>query len=532
MSTYSLPTFSSPIFSSSVFRAAQRLRILALLALLSLASGMAMAQNTSYQGLWWVAAESGWGFNITHQGDVVVAAWYTYDTNGKPMWLLLSAAKQADGSFTGDVHRTTGRPFSQINGSPALVSTAKVGTATLRFASATALQLNYTVNGTSQQKSMTRYNFSATPPTCSFTTGSLATATNFTDLWWNPQESGWGVNMTHQDNTIAAAWYTYAADGTPMWLLSTPSLQADGSYSGQIFRASTGTPLLQINGTAALAPGAMQSVGNLVLRFSDGEKGTMSFTLDNVTQSKNIQRYAFSSPRTVCAAANGNPGNPGNPGSASSCYPGYTVGDRRSFRNTAQIATQPQVVDNTSEHVTGTSTYNGHPVFVVESRDALGRTTTKNYTEQTASEFIQWGADTIDPATGLKTGTVTYVPELRTPRNLTVGQTISNTFNTVTSVTVQGFTYNATDRHQHTIKLLGNENVTVPAGTFNNTCKVEVIDTVTPQATGTPITVNAINWTNSTVGAVKTTATTPTTFGLSTSLIELMSASVGGVNVP
>jgi len=41
-------------------------------------STIAVAQQ-SYQGIWWAApagAESGWGINFTHQGDVVLKAWF------------------------------------------------------------------------------------------------------------------------------------------------------------------------------------------------------------------------------------------------------------------------------------------------------------------------------------------------------------------------------------------------------------------------------------------------------------------------
>jgi hypothetical protein len=35
-------------------------------------------------------------------------------------------------------------------------------------------------------------------------------ATNYSDLWWNPNESGWGLTITqHSSNQIWAIWYTY-----------------------------------------------------------------------------------------------------------------------------------------------------------------------------------------------------------------------------------------------------------------------------------------------------------------------------------
>ena len=43
------------------------------------------AQN--YTGHWYNAAESGWGLNIVHQGDVLFPTWFTYDTD-EVMWVI------------------------------------------------------------------------------------------------------------------------------------------------------------------------------------------------------------------------------------------------------------------------------------------------------------------------------------------------------------------------------------------------------------------------------------------------------------
>ena len=41
-----------------------------------------LAAATNYQDLWWVPAESGWGVDFAHQGDLLFATWYTYDAKG------------------------------------------------------------------------------------------------------------------------------------------------------------------------------------------------------------------------------------------------------------------------------------------------------------------------------------------------------------------------------------------------------------------------------------------------------------------
>ena len=42
-------------------------------------------------------------------------------------------------------------------------------------------------------------------------------APNYQGLWWNPLESGWGINFAHQGDIIFATWFTYGADNQPQW---------------------------------------------------------------------------------------------------------------------------------------------------------------------------------------------------------------------------------------------------------------------------------------------------------------------------
>ncbi len=35
------------------------------------------------------------------------------------------------------------------------------------------------------------------------------TTPNYSDLWWNQNESGWGMMLNHQGDVIFAPWYTY-----------------------------------------------------------------------------------------------------------------------------------------------------------------------------------------------------------------------------------------------------------------------------------------------------------------------------------
>ena len=74
-----------------------------------------MATTPNYQGLWWAAAagsESGWGINFAHQGDVIFATWFTYDTTGKAWWLGMQANRTATAVYAGTIFTTHGPAFN------------------------------------------------------------------------------------------------------------------------------------------------------------------------------------------------------------------------------------------------------------------------------------------------------------------------------------------------------------------------------------------------------------------------------------
>jgi hypothetical protein len=68
-----------------------------------------------------------------------------------------------------------------------------------------------------------------------------AQALNLSYLWWNPAESGWGVNTVQQDDTAVVTLYVYDADGEPTWLSGVASTCALGPgglpyFSGTLYR--------------------------------------------------------------------------------------------------------------------------------------------------------------------------------------------------------------------------------------------------------------------------------------------------------
>jgi len=257
----------------------------------------------NYEGLWWAnpaGSEAGWGMNFAHQGDTIFATWFTYDLTGKAWWLSMTAPLSSTGIYTGTLFQQTGPPFSAVPFLPSQVKSAAVGTGTLTFTDANTGSFSYTVNAITQTKPITRQVFGQLP-TCTFgILTDLTLAYNYQDLWWAApagSEAGWGVNLTHQSDTIFATWFTYNADLTPLWLSVTAPKTAAGTYGGTLYQtngpAFNAVPFKPANVVAT-------SVGTATFTFVDGNTGTFNYTLNGVTQTKPITRQVFVAPGTVC----------------------------------------------------------------------------------------------------------------------------------------------------------------------------------------------------------------------------------------
>ena len=257
--------------------------------------------TSNYTDLWWIPTESGWGINFNHQGNVIFATLFTYDTDGAPLWLSAATSVQANGSYTGDLLRSTGPAFNAVPFGA--TRPVKVGTMSIAFpASPAAAQLNYTVNGVAVAKTIQREVFAAAP-TCSWSAFDRSYARNYQDLWWNPNESGWGMNITHQGDILFVTLFTYGPDGRPAWYSMNSGPPSRSTYSGTLYR-STGPVFNTVPWTSSVA----LPVGTMSVTFSDGKTATLSYSVDGVTVNKDIIREVFATPATQCesASASGN----------------------------------------------------------------------------------------------------------------------------------------------------------------------------------------------------------------------------------
>src|SRR4030095_2645199 len=95
---------------------------------------------------------------------------------------------------------------------------------------------------------------------------------NYQGVWWNPSESGWGVNIAQQGDVWFAAWFTYDSNGDPKWYVMARGERTGGeAFSGKLYEttgSSFSSPYDSSRSTA-------REVGTLSFRFSDGDNGVM-----------------------------------------------------------------------------------------------------------------------------------------------------------------------------------------------------------------------------------------------------------------
>ena len=112
-------------------------------------------------------------------------------------------------------------------------------------------------------------------------------ATNYSDMWYLPSESGWGLSFVqHANGLVYAVWYTYdprvnasapdpAGNFVPLWIVlagqgtwTTPT-----SFTGPVY-VTSGTPFSQAGSNTVVS-----QVGTFTFNFSDANNGTFTYNI-------------------------------------------------------------------------------------------------------------------------------------------------------------------------------------------------------------------------------------------------------------
>ena len=135
---------------------------------------------------------------------------------------------------------------------------------------------------------------------------------NYTDMWWNPAESGWGISFAQHagSNQVFAVWYTYdpreaapSGRSKPLWfVMPGGNWTSPNRLTGTVY-VTNGVPFHQGGSNTRVTP-----VGTFTFEFANASAGTFTYNvsppsglaandpaynLPPLAGSKPIQRQSF-----------------------------------------------------------------------------------------------------------------------------------------------------------------------------------------------------------------------------------------------
>lgn len=249
----------------------------------------------NYSDSWWNANESGWGITITDHGDNMFVQWYTYDQTGHDLkFVIPGGTLSADRClFSGAIQYATGPSWTLPTFDPTQVVRTAAGTGTINFCPAGlpagTIVFNYTADGVTGSEQLTRLAFGNDVPHWGETANTGGP--DFTDLWWNPNESGWGVSVTQHGNNMFFRIFVYDTNDLPLlFVVPGVTMTSATSFTGSV-QLTTGPwyGITPFDPTKVVRTTA----GTATLTFSDANNGTLSYTVNGVTVTKAITRLSF-----------------------------------------------------------------------------------------------------------------------------------------------------------------------------------------------------------------------------------------------
>lgn len=242
-----------------------------------------------YGGLWNNDrnGEAGWGLNLAQStSGNLFGTWYTYDANGKPLWLVWPGCTWSSPTrCTGALYSTAGTPYTKSYKNSEFSVTA-IGSLTVNFTSNKVAQMSWSLNdGTAMSRPLTR--FENVPE-------SYRDGANYSGLWnadlntGSAYETGWGVSISQDFSTMFGVWYAYGDDGKPLWILMPGGAWTGPStYEGTLY-TTTGTGF---NKSWIPSLFAINAVGQAKLDFASQDDATFTLNVNGTVTTKKVKRF-------------------------------------------------------------------------------------------------------------------------------------------------------------------------------------------------------------------------------------------------
>jgi hypothetical protein len=120
-------------------------------------------------------------------------------------------------------------------------------------------------------------------------------STDASDLWFNPNESGWGVNVIHQGDTLFLTFFIYSQSNAPKWYVASAVTYTGTQgnsfvFSGPLYETAGpwfGNIVFNANNVTR------REVGTATFTFQGVNAARLAYTIDGVTVSENIVRQTW-----------------------------------------------------------------------------------------------------------------------------------------------------------------------------------------------------------------------------------------------
>jgi hypothetical protein len=121
----------------------------------------------------------------------------------------------------------------------------------------------------------------------------VARATDYADLWWNPLEDRWGLQTSQQGDSMFITLYVFRADRSATWFNGLMFATAPG---GPVFAGDLSQATGPYFGSPTYAPpGDNRTVGTVTFTATSPTTATVTYSVDGVTVTKNVQRLTLAS---------------------------------------------------------------------------------------------------------------------------------------------------------------------------------------------------------------------------------------------
>ena len=127
--------------------------------------------------------------------------------------------------------------------------------------------------------------------------GTQAQASDYSDLWWNPAESGWGMSLVQQGETAFVMLFAYGSDGEARWYVASDARAVAYAgdrpvFSGTLHRGRG--PWL--GGAFDPALVEMTPVGTISVEALSSERVRLHYTAEGAAGVRELVRLTWSRP--------------------------------------------------------------------------------------------------------------------------------------------------------------------------------------------------------------------------------------------